>query len=79
MYTIDSGNDCYDVGAAAIKQTADSQLGESYEETMAAVQSEEAATKERKPQPKPRNWIIPERVDQVFYSLGDAPGRADRV
>ena len=28
------------------KQTADSQLGESYEETMAAVQSEEAATKE---------------------------------
>ena len=28
------------------KQTADRQLGESYEETMAAVQSEEAATKE---------------------------------
>lgn len=28
------------------KQTADSQLGESYEETMAAVQSEEAATRD---------------------------------
>lgn len=51
------------------KQTADSQLGESYEETMAAVQSEEAATKRRKPQQKPRNWIIPNGLTWYFICL----------
>ncbi len=52
------------------KQTADSQLGESYEETMAAVQSEEAATKKRrKPQHRQRSWIIPNGLTWYFICL----------
>lgn len=61
------------------KQTADSQLGESYEETMAAVQSEEAATKETETTAQAKELDYSERVDLVFYLLGDAPAGLDRV
>lgn len=61
------------------KQTADSQLGESYEETMAAVQSEEAATKETETTAEAKELDYSERVDLVFYLLGDAPAGLDRV
>ena len=61
------------------KQTADSQLGESYEETMAAVQSEEAATEETETTAQAKELDYSERVDLVFYLLGDAPAGLDRV
>lgn len=51
------------------KQTADSQLGESYEETMAAVQSEEAATKETETTAQQRSWIIPNGLTWYFICL----------
>ena len=49
------------------KQTADSQLGESYEETMAAVQR--LPQKRRKPQHRQRSWIIPNGLTWYFICL----------
>ena len=51
------------------KQTADSQLGESYEETMAAVQSEEAATKETETTAQAKELIIPNGLTWYFICL----------
>lgn len=61
------------------KETADSQLGENYEETLAAQSEEAAAASGEEEAAQAEEQDYSERVDLVFYLLGDAPAGLDRV
>lgn len=66
------------IAGCGSKQTADSQLDENYEETMAA-QSEEPAAAETEETAQAAELDYSERVDLVFYLLGDAPTGLEEV
>lgn len=61
------------------KQTADSQLGENYEETMAAQSEAAAESAKAEESEQAEGPDYSEQVDLVFYMLGDAPAGLDRV